>query len=248
MRSQPVFALYSISRSIDSTHRRNSSKLYSSIIVMSDLRLKSPFSMIVASPSKSGKTTWVGQLLQRRNDYFETPPSEVYYFFNMWSPTFDTWKEKNIVTSFVKGMCTREWLEEKSVLGKKPMLIVLDDQAMNITKDIAEIFAVASHQHSIDFILLAQNIFTKNKYFRDASLNTTYIVLGKNPRDQSSIRFLSQQMMPGKSKEIADAYAMATRSPYSFFFMDFNQTCPEHLRLRGHYLSTSSPMTAYIKK
>ena len=150
------------------------------------------------------------------------------------------------MSSFVKGICTREWLEENATSQKNEnILIILDDQAMNITKDVAEIFSVASHQYGIDFIMLAQNIFTKNRFFRDASLNTTYIVLGKNPRDQSSIHFLSQQMLPGQAKEISQAYVMATKNPYSFLLMDFDQTCPEHLRLRGNYLET--PMTAYIK-
>lgn len=211
-----------------------------------DLRLKTPFSMIVASPSNSGKSTWVGKLLERANTYFTTPPSEIFYFYNVWSPTFNAWKEKKIVTKFVQGMCTKEWIEENC--EDKNSTIVLDDQAMQISEDIAKIYSVLSHNYNINFIMLAQNLFTKNKFFRDASLNSSYIVLGKNPRDQSSIRFLSQQMLPKRGKEIVDAYFLATKEPYSFFFLDFTQTCPENLRMRSNIFAEETPMSAYIKK
>lgn len=214
---------------------------------MSDLRLKTPFSMIVASPSKSGKSTLVCKLLGRSKSYFDVPPSRVVYFYNMWSPTFNEWEDKIEDLEFAKGMCSREWIEE-NCSTEQNVTIVLDDQAMNITKDISEIFAVASHQYRINFIFLAQNLFTKNRFFRDASINATYIVIGKNPRDQSSIRYLAQQMLPSRSREILDAYTIATAQPYSHLLLDFGQSIPEYLRLRSNILGEGRPMSVYIKK
>lgn len=214
---------------------------------MTDLRLKTPFSMIVASPSKSGKSTLVCKLLQRANSYFDAPPSRIVYFYNMWSPTFDEWQDKIRNMEFVKGMCTRDWIEE-TCASQPNVTIVLDDQAMDITKDISKIFAVASHQYHINFIFLAQNLFTKNKFFRDASINATYIIVGKNPRDQSTIRHLAQQMLPTRSREILDAYMMATTKPFSHLLLDFGQNTPEHLRLRSNILAEDGPMRVYIKK
>lgn len=216
--------------------------------MMADLRLKTPFSMIISSPSNSGKSTWIGKLLSQANIYFDKPPSRVVYFYNIWSKTFDQWLEDGTISEFVKGMCTREWLEE-NCFKEDNMTVVLDDQAAKITADIAEVFSVFSHNFNVNFIMLAQNIFTKNKYFRDASLNSSYIVLGKNPRDQTSIRYLSQQMMPKRSKELVDAYFLATQKPFSFLLLNFTQTCPEHCRIIGNYLQENDmPMSAYIKR
>ena len=216
---------------------------------MADLRLQCPFTMVVASPSKSGKSTLVKDLILKSDSYFSHPPEQIYYFYNVWSSTFDELKEAKRVTKFIKGVCTAEWLEEMCEPGANSNItIVLDDQAMNITKDVAEVFSVGSHQYGVNFILLAQNLFTKNKYFRDASLNATYIVLGKNPRDQSSVRHLAQQMFPVKSKELVDAYHLATREPYSHLLLDFNQDVPEDLRMRSNILSKDRPMSIYIKK
>lgn len=214
---------------------------------MTDLRLKTPFSMIVASPSKSGKSTLVCKLLARAKTYFDVSPSRVVYFYNMWSPTFEEWSDKVENLEFKRGMCTREWIEE-NCSSEPNVTVILDDQAMNITKDISEIFAVASHQYRINFIFLAQNLFTKNKFFRDASINATYIIVGKNPRDQSSIRYLAQQMLPSRSKEIMEAYLSATTRPYTHLLLDFGQNTPEHLRLRSNILGENQPMSIYIKR
>ena len=211
-----------------------------------DCRFQVPFSMIVASLSNSGKSTWVCKLVEHSSSLFSEPSKRFFYFYSVWSPTFDNWKDKNLISKFVQGMCTKEWIEENCSEGN--CTIILDDQAMNISEDISKVFAVLSHNYNINFILLAQNIFTKNKNFRDASLTSKYIVLGKNPRDQSSIKYLAQQMMPTQAKLVTEAYFLATSNPYSFLLLDFSQTCPENLRMRGNIFAEKHPMTAYIKK
>ena len=215
---------------------------------MTDLRFKTPFTCIIASPSKSGKSTFVSKLLQNANNMFTSPPSEIYYFYNTWSPTFDELKRAGVVTDFIKGICTREWLDDHCS-NQPNVTIVLDDQAMNLTKEVAEIFSVQSHQYNVNCILLAQNLFTKNKFFRDASLNASYIILGKNPRDESSIRFLAQQMLPNRSKLLIDAYFLATRNPYTFLLLDFCQTTPEMFRLRSNvFKDNNRPISIYVAK
>lgn len=214
---------------------------------MTDLRLKCPFTLLIASPSKSGKSTLIAKILRQSPTYFTQPPSAVYYFYNVWNPAFADLEKTQVVTQFIKGICSKDWLEEKC-MGTPNITVVLDDQAANLSKEVAEVFTVGSHHYEVNFILLAQNLFTKNKYFREASLNTTYIILGKNPRDQSSIRFLAQQMLPGRSKELVDAYQLATKEAYSHLLLDFNQETPEHLRLRSNVLSEKQPMSVYIKR
>ena len=215
---------------------------------MYDLRLQTPFTMIIASPSKSGKSTLVSKLLLRADEYFSTKSNAFYYFYNVWSPTFNDLKKEKPEIIFIKGMCDKEWLEDKCG-NKSNITVILDDQAMNINKEIAEVFSVGSHQHHCNFVLLAQNLFTKNKFFRDASLNATYIILGKNPRDKSSVRFLAQQMLPGKMKELVDAYDIATKKTFTHLLLNFNQSTPDHLRMRSNIMQDNDiPMSVYIKR
>jgi hypothetical protein len=45
-------------------------------------------------------------------------------------------------------------------------------------------------------MLITQNVFNRNKYYRTINLNTHYMVLFKNPRDMSQIMALAHQMYP----------------------------------------------------
>ena len=213
---------------------------------MTDLRLKCPFTMLVASPSKSGKSTYVAKLLRKSNILFDKPSEQFYYFYNVWSPTFDGLTDSLPNIKFIKGICDMQWLEE-NCSQSKDVTIVVDDQALNITKEVAEVFAVGSHQYGVNFILMAQNLYTKGKYFRDASINTTYILCGKNPRDQLSIRTLAQQMYPTHSKDLIEAYRRATRKPYGYLLIDCTQTTPDTMRLRSNILMENEPMSTYLR-
>ena len=66
------------------------------------------------------------------------------------------------------------------------------------------------------------------------SLNSTYIVVFKNPRDQSQIRHLACQMFPSKPKFLQVVYEDATKDPYRYLFLDFHPNSPEFARILGN--------------
>ena len=74
--------------------------------------------------------------------------------------------------------------------------------ALSCTADTDELFMVLSHHKNLNVILIVQNLFTKNPFYREISLNSTYHVLFKNPRDQRSIGILAQQFSPSNTKAI----------------------------------------------
>ena len=51
-------------------------------------------------------------------------------------------------------------------------------------------------------------------------MNTHYIVLFKNPRDNTVISSLAKQMYPGKIKFLQEAFRDATKLPYHYLFLD----------------------------
>ena len=202
--------------------------------------------MLVASPSKYGKSTYVSKMIRRHEELFDKPASQFYYFYNVWSSTFDDLRASLENITFIKGLCDMAWLEQ-NVKVDSGVTIVVDDQAMNITKDVAEVFSVGSHQYGVNFILMAQNLFTKGTYFRDASLNCTYLLCGKKPRDQLSIRNLAHQMFPGRAQDLVEAYRRATLKPYSCLLIDCTQSIPESMRLRSNILREDGPMVTYLR-
>ena len=69
--------------------------------------------------------------------------------------------------------------------------------------------------------------------------------LFKNPCDRQSISRLAQEAFPGSVQAVKEAYADATKEPYSFLLIDMKQETPERCRLIGNFLSDDEPMVAY---
>ena len=59
-----------------------------------------------------------------------------------------------------------------------------------------------------------------------------YLVLFKNPRDQTVISFIAKQAFPRNYKYLIDAFHDATHKPHGYLFIDFTQSCPEEIRVR----------------
>ena len=71
--------------------------------------------------------------------------------------------------------------------------VILDDvmSEPGDSKSVAKLFTQGSHHRNMTVVVVLQNIFHQAKQMRNISLNTHYMVLYKNPRDQGQIRSLS---------------------------------------------------------
>ncbi|OOZ07497.1 hypothetical protein BOW24_11640 [Solemya velum gill symbiont] len=76
-----------------------------------------------------------------------------------------------------------------------------------------------------------QNLFYHGKESRTMSLNSHYLVLFKNPRDQQQISFLARQMYPGKPKLLLDKYVTHTKRPFGYLLVDLKPDTSETRRL-----------------
>ena len=65
---------------------------------------------------------------------------------------------------------------------------------------------------NLSVVFVSQSLFQTGKKCRTIPLNSTYIVVFKNPRDQTQIRHLACQMFPSKPKFLQTAYEEETRS------------------------------------
>ena len=87
---------------------------------------------------------------------------------------------------------------------------------------------------NLSVVFVSQNLFYTGKKCRTIPLNSTYIVVFKNPRDQTQIRHLACQMFPSKPKFLQAAYEEETKDPYRYLFLDFHPNSPEFARARGN--------------
>lgn len=213
---------------------------------MCDFRLQTYFRAILAGPAGCGKTTFCLNLLKYKDDMFSSPPAYVVYFYRVWQPLFAEMKKKNYVDEFREGVPTMEYLDGLSVYEDKGgSVCIIDDQIQNVNSELAEIFQVGSRHKAINLILMTQNLFSKNKYFRDISLNATYIVIFKNPRDGSIITNFAKQFSPGNARAVRDIYQKVTSDAYGYLFCDFDQRMSSALRLRTNIFPHEGGMRVF---
>ena len=87
-------------------------------------------------------------------------------------------------------------------------LVVLDDQMSEAGKleETSNLYTKGSHNRNITVVYIVQNVFDKGKVHRTISLNSHYMVLFKNPRDDGQMRSLAQQVFPTKVKFFMDSF------------------------------------------
>ena len=114
-------------------------------------------------------------------------------------------------------------------------LVVLDDQMAEAGKmeEMSNLFTKGSHHRNITVVYIVQNVFDKGKVHRTISLNSHYIVLFKNPRDQGQMRSLAQQVFPSQVKYFMDAFLEATKKEHGYLLLDLHPLTPDRLRVRS---------------
>lgn len=175
------------------------------------------FNMVVSGPSGSGKTQFIKRLIEQK-DKLITPNIKKTFF--AYTEFQDAYTE--IDAEFIGHIPDINEIEPFS-------LLILDDFQDRV-KLLENLFTKHSHHRNISVIILVQNPFAKD--MRTISLNAHYFVFMRNPRDNSQINYLARQINPAKSKNIIEAYQDATKSPYSYLFIDLKQETPEQLRFR----------------
>ena len=197
-----------------------------------------PSSIIIAGPSKCGKTVFLRRALAEQ--LFAPMPTRVVLIWSEWQPEYDKILQVAPRAEFVKGPMPDELYQ--SFNEKERNLLVLDDQmtteACGKTDQLEKYFVQGSHHKNLTVVFIVQNLYEKGKVMRTLNLNTNYLVLYKNPRDQSQAGILGRQMYPGKWRAFVAALEKATDSPHSYLLLDFSQDTPDMYRLRSKIFPT----------
>lgn len=207
---------------------------------MYSIYLRHPFTMMVSGPSGCGKSFWVKKLIENREKVISPVPTLITYFYAEYQPIFNEMES----VKFIKGL-PENFLDK--IDGKKAHLIIIDDlmHESSNSKIVSQLFTKGSHHRNLSVILLVQNFFIKGGEARNISLNSHYIVLFKNPRDKSISTMLAKQMFPGRSSQFRQIFEHATRSPFSYLFIDCKPDTPDEVRLLTDVLGEKEVIYAY---
>ena len=201
------------------------------------LTLKWPWTMLLTGPSGSGKTTLTSEIVKNIETYSNFKPSKIYVVYKEMQPLYHSLAAPCPV-QFVRGL-TGDFKHEPN------SLIIIDDLQISADKSvIGELFTVKSHHANCSIIYLVQNLFDKDPRHRVISLNSSYIIIFRNPRDRSQIEHLGKQML--NAQLIKFAYKRATGEPHTYLVVDLKQSTPDWARLRGSIGPVSHLVKAVI--
>ncbi|KAJ1130945.1 hypothetical protein NDU88_009289 [Pleurodeles waltl] len=113
--------------------------------------------------------------------------------------------------------------------------------------ELERAFTQYSHHRNLSICYIVQNLFYKGKSSRSITLNASYLVLFKNPRDKLQISIIAKQMYPGNTQFFMDAFNDATAKPHGYLLVDLKPNTFEDYRLRAGIIPPDFPV-AYTPK
>ena len=211
-----------------------------------DVRLQHPYTCLVAGPTSCGKTQFVKKLIEGGEQVVNGSAEKIIWLYGEYQPAYMELSSKFPHILFIEGI--PENLNEY-IDPKFRNLIVIDDLMSETGNDkkVTNLFTKGSHHRNLSVILLLQNLFYNGKESRTISLNAHYIVLFKNPRDNTIVTSLAKQMYPGKVKFLQEAFKDATKLPYHYLFLDLKPYTDEKFRVRT-CIMPSETQYAYVNK
>ena len=189
------------------------------------LKLKHPFTCIVAGPSGSGKTVFTTRLIENAKVLIEPAPDRILWCYGIYQTFFNDLKN----VEFHEGLPNLDNFD-----GKQRTLLILDDLMHETDDRVSQIFTRVSHHKNVSVLYLTQNLFYGSKQNRTMNLNSHYLVLFKNARDATQISHLAGQMYPGISKFMIESYRDATSKPFSYLLVDLKPDTEDRFRLRSN--------------
>lgn len=118
-------------------------------------------------------------------------------------------------------------------------LIVLDDlmSSAGASAIVTDLFCNKVQHQNVSVILNLQNIFYHGKERTTLLRCSHYLVIFKNPMDNSVPLYLANRLMPLDRKLFLRLFERATTEPHSFLMIDGKQSTPDYARIRTDIFS-----------
>jgi hypothetical protein len=204
-----------------------------------DLRLKHPFTAIVAGLTGCGKSVFTFKLIKQLQHMIDPAPKKIIYYYGEYQEIFNDYPQ----VTFIERLPNVSQFD-----GKQRTLLILDDLITESNDNVSHIFTKVSHHRNVSVAYLSQNLFYGSKQNRTISLNTHYMVLFKNPRDVTPVANLSRQIYPGRSKFLVEAFKDATAKPYGYLLIDLKPHTDEKCRVRANIFPNDDHQYVYVPK
>ena len=161
------------------------------------------------------------EILKNKHVLISPTPQRIIICYKAWQNFYEGFKRLVPNIEFHEGIFEIDNLNQNMT-----NLIVFDDlmEECLSSSSVMNLFTVGSHHKNTSVFFISQNIFSKGKFARDISLNTNYLIIFLNPRDQLQFQVLARQMFPSNTKFLIDSFEDATKKPHGYLFLDLKQT------------------------
>ena len=163
---------------------------------------KHPSTCYVSGPTGCGKTSYIIKVLMEKDNLFDKSIDKIVWCYKIYQDIFEEVKEICSNIEFHEGICDVRDIKH----GKENIILIIDDLMNDMNKEVAEIFTVHSHHMGISVFFLAQNLYPRNKFMRDVTLNTQYLILFEQRRDLSQLHVLTRQIFPYNGRIFLKVY------------------------------------------
>lgn len=200
-------------------------------------KLKHPFSAVISGPSNSGKTWLVRNLLTRQDRAFSETFENILILYDCWQSLYSELARIPNV-KFYQGLPDK--LDDQTLLPKERRNLLIMDDLMHAASESSEVercFTQYTHHRNLSVLYLVQNLFVQGKSSRTISLNCSYMIIFKSPRDCSQVSILARQMYPKQTAFFMEAFGDATNKPFGYLLIDFKADTPSEFRLRTNILA-----------
>lgn len=204
------------------------------------LKLKHPFTAIVAGGTSSGKTVWVRKLLKNWQYLIKISKNyiKVLWCYGIRQKLHDE-QILNVEVTYHPGIPSLDTIKKA-----RPDIIVLDDLMIELKKDerVKNLFTRGSHHLNISVIFLTQNIFSNDSSMRTMSLNCHYTVAMKSIRNRDQILRFCGQIWRKKTSKIEKIINNAHKKNFSYIIFDLHpQLIDERFRIRNEIFRDEQP-------
>jgi hypothetical protein len=162
---------------------------------------------MIVGPSGAGKTVFTINLLS--SNMFKNPIGNIFWHMGVKPNKTETDPIRSGLRNvkIVEGF-TKNWMNNP----KTGDVIVIDDlfSEANRQPDFNNLFTKIARHRGVTVIFLTQNLFHQGGQHRTRNLNTHYLVIFKNPRDQTIIDHISRQTFPNSKNFLSRCYYRQT--------------------------------------
>ena len=191
--------------------------------VRADIRWNCPFAGIISGPSRSGKTTFIFNMIKRRKELFDSIPIRIVYVYGIWQKAFEDKPHIEFVCGIDKILDGAVDFDEN-----ENNMLILDDvmEEVSSSKKAATLFTRDMHHKNVTVWFVLQNLYKQGPNMRDIMLNCQLMILFRSPRDVSQVTLLAKQT---GIKGLRTAYEQAIKEPFGYLVVNLQPHTDEKL-------------------